>query len=172
VTDRPVCPRREHRVWGATPLPLDRIPADRGGGWDCPGVAPDGSACGYETGTAAAAPAGMTDDALAAAAAIAYQMFLDGIAEGLRLARDPEAGYDTGFDVGFSAQQDDRPYVHAVIRGFEDGTAARHAWCERLTDRDREQARRRAAAARQLPRPDVTGGADGHAEAAGNITPR
>jgi hypothetical protein len=39
--------------------------------------------------------------------------------------RDPQTGYDLGHDVGYSANLDDRAYVHAVMRGFEAGSAAR-----------------------------------------------
>lgn len=52
------CPH-EHRGW-AGPVPLDRIPARYGGGWVCPGILPDGEACGYEAGTAAAIAAAGT----------------------------------------------------------------------------------------------------------------
>lgn len=46
----PCCPR-EHRGWDH-PLPLDRIPAQYGGGWSCPGITPDGEDCGYQLGVA------------------------------------------------------------------------------------------------------------------------
>jgi hypothetical protein len=46
---RLICPR-QHRGWD-TPLPLDRIlTGPDAGGYDCPGIAPDGSACGYRIG--------------------------------------------------------------------------------------------------------------------------
>ena len=40
---------------------MDRIPAQYGGGWACPGIALDGSDCGYEIGVVRAAPAGEAD---------------------------------------------------------------------------------------------------------------
>jgi len=46
--------------------------------------------------------------------------------------RDPHTGYDLGHDVGYSANLDDRAYVHAVMRGFEHGTQARHQLAQRL----------------------------------------
>jgi hypothetical protein len=51
--------------------------------------------------------------------------------------RDPQAGYDLGHDVGYSANLDDRAYVHAVIRGFEHGSQARHELAERLLEQSR-----------------------------------
>ena len=42
-------------------MPMDRIPAQYGGGWACPGIALDGSDCGYEIGVVRAAPAGEAD---------------------------------------------------------------------------------------------------------------
>ena len=51
--------------------------------------------------------------------------------------RDPQAGYDLGHDVGYSANLDDRAYVHAVIRGFEHGNQARHELAGRLLERSR-----------------------------------
>jgi hypothetical protein len=59
----------------------------------------------------------------------AYQLGADH--ERARLL-DPHAGYDLGHDVGYSANLDDRAYVHAVIRGFEHGTQARHELAQRL----------------------------------------
>ena len=52
---------------------------------------------------------------------------------------DPHAGYDLGHDVGYSANLDDRAYVHAVIRGFEHGSQARHQLAERLLEQSRPQ---------------------------------
>jgi hypothetical protein len=48
--------------------------------------------------------------------------------------RDPQAGYDLGHDVGYSANLDDRAYVHAVMGGFEHGDQARHELAQRLLD--------------------------------------
>jgi hypothetical protein len=45
---------------------------------------------------------------------------------------DPHAGYDLGHDVGYSANLEDRAYVHAVMRGFEHGSQARHELAQRL----------------------------------------
>jgi hypothetical protein len=51
--------------------------------------------------------------------------------------RDPQAGYDLGHDVGYAANLDDRAYVHAVMRGFEHGSQARHELAERLLEQSR-----------------------------------
>jgi hypothetical protein len=48
---------------------------------------------------------------------------------------DPQSGYDLGHDVGYSANLDDRAYVHAVMRGFEHGSQARHELAGRLLQR-------------------------------------
>jgi hypothetical protein len=53
--------------------------------------------------------------------------------------RDPQTGYDLGHDVGYSASLDDRAYVHAVMRGFEHGSQARHELAERLLEQSRPQ---------------------------------
>jgi hypothetical protein len=70
------------------------------------------------------------------AAQQAYQLGADH--ERARL-RDPQAGYDLGHDVGYSANLDDRAYVHAVMRGFEHGSQARHELAERLLEQFRPQ---------------------------------
>jgi hypothetical protein len=53
--------------------------------------------------------------------------------------RDPQTGYDLGYDVAYSANLDDRAYVHAVMRGFEHGTQTRHGLTERLLEQSRPQ---------------------------------
>jgi hypothetical protein len=53
--------------------------------------------------------------------------------------RDPQAGYDLGHDVGYSASLDDRAYVHAVMCGFEHGSQARHELASRLLEQTRPQ---------------------------------
>jgi hypothetical protein len=53
--------------------------------------------------------------------------------------RDPQTGYDLGHDVGYSANLDDRAYVHAVMRGFEHGSQARHELAERMLEQSRPQ---------------------------------
>jgi hypothetical protein len=53
--------------------------------------------------------------------------------------RDPQTGYDLGHDVGYSVNLDDRAYVHAVMRGFEHGSQARHELAERLLKHSRPQ---------------------------------
>jgi hypothetical protein len=145
MADRPACPRPAHKGWDH-PVPLDRI-LERGGGWACPGILPDGAGCGYEI-RPAAVSAALTGEDLAAAASVAAQMYADGIAEGLRRARTPEAGFDVGFDVGYAANLEDRQFVHAVRRGFDEGCAARLAWSEAARDAERESARLAALAAR------------------------
>ena len=54
---------------------------------------------------------------------------------------DPHAGYDLGHDVGYSANLDDRAYVHAVMRGFEHGNQARHQLAGRLLEQSRPRPR-------------------------------
>ena len=53
--------------------------------------------------------------------------------------RDPHTGYDLGHDVGYSANLDDRAYVHAIMRGFEHGSQARHELAGRLLGQSRPQ---------------------------------
>jgi hypothetical protein len=53
--------------------------------------------------------------------------------------RDPQTGYDLGRDVGYSANLDDRAYVHAVMRGFQHGSLARHELAGRLLEQGRPQ---------------------------------
>jgi hypothetical protein len=49
------CPRSHHRgTWKDGSPPLDRF--TDGSGWACPGIAPDGSACGYELRTSPVPP--------------------------------------------------------------------------------------------------------------------
>ena len=55
------------------------------------------------------------------------------------LLRDPQTGYDLGHDVGYSANLDDRAYVHAIMRGFEHGSQARHELAGRLLGQSRPQ---------------------------------
>ena len=57
---------------------------------------------------------------------------------------DPQAGYGLGHDVGFSADMQHRAYVHEVMRGFEEGSQARHELYERLREQDRPQPRQQA----------------------------
>jgi hypothetical protein len=64
----------------------------------------------------------------------AYQL---GAAHERARLRDPHAGYDLGYDVGSSANTEDRGYVHAVLRGFEHGSQARHELAGRLLDQSR-----------------------------------
>jgi hypothetical protein len=56
MTIPPTCPR-PHRGWDHPP-PLDVIPAQYGGGWSCPGIAPDGTDCGYHLAVGAGSPVG------------------------------------------------------------------------------------------------------------------
>ena len=59
---------------------------------------------------------------------------------------DPQAGYGLGHDVGYSADMQHRAYVHEVMRGFEEGSQARHELYERLREQDhqpRQQAQTR-----------------------------
>jgi len=56
--------------------------------------------------------------------------------------RDPQTGYGLGHDVGYSANVNDRAYVHEVMRGFDEGSQARHELTERLLDQSRPQPRR------------------------------
>jgi hypothetical protein len=51
--------------------------------------------------------------------------------------RDPQTGYDLSHDVGYSANLEDRAYVHALMRGFEHGSQARHELAERLLEQSR-----------------------------------
>ena len=44
--DSRYCPRGKHKGWDR--IPLDKVAA---GGWGCPGLLPDGTPCGYESGT-------------------------------------------------------------------------------------------------------------------------
>ena len=50
---------------------------------------------------------------------------------------DPHAGYDLGHDVGYSANLEQRGYVHAVLQGFEAGNAARQELAARVLDQAR-----------------------------------
>jgi hypothetical protein len=86
----------------------------------------------------------MTIDADAAAAMgtwASQRAYLLGQAHGAAAERErlraPQAGYDLGHDVGYSANLDDRAYVHAVMRGFEHGSQARHELATRLLERSR-----------------------------------
>jgi hypothetical protein len=83
----------------------------------------------------------MTTDADAAAAVgtwASQQAYLLGRAHGAAAERErlraPQAGYDLGHDVGYSAETEDRAYVHQIMRGFEVGSQARQQFAERLLD--------------------------------------
>ncbi len=67
--------------------------------------------------------AGMDHDALAAAASLHHQAYLDGQQS---VTRDPQAGYDLGYDVGYGARNDHgRSFARALMQGHADGMAAR-----------------------------------------------
>ena len=83
--------------------------------------------------------AGMDPDAQAAAAGLFHQAYIDGREHERARLTDPQAGYDLGHDVGYAANLDDRAYVHAVMRGFEHGSQARHELAERLLKQSRPQ---------------------------------
>lgn len=59
---------------------------------------------------------------------------------GAEQARTPEAGRTVGFDVGYSANTEDRAYVHAVMDGFTDGCMARHQLVTEAKEYDRAAA--------------------------------
>jgi hypothetical protein len=66
-------------------------------------------------------------------------------------ANDPDRGYALGHDVGFSADTQHRAYVHAVMDGFEAGTADRHELAQDLLDHSYRQARAEREAREATP---------------------
>jgi hypothetical protein len=75
---------------------------------------------------------------------------------------DPQAGYNLGHDVGNSADTEHRAYVHAVMRGFEAGNAARQELADELLRRSYAAAKEarlaRAATAETQPEPEAEAG--------------
>jgi hypothetical protein len=72
--------------------------------------------------------AGMDPDALAAAASLHHQAYLDGQRS---VTSDPQKGYDLGFDTGYGARNDSgRTWARALMEGHADGMAARQELAE------------------------------------------
>jgi hypothetical protein len=91
-----------------------------------------------------------------AAASLYHQAFTDGQQS---VTRDPQAGYDLGFDVGYGARNDHgRVFARQLMAGHDDGLAARHELAEAarsgLAASEARAAHARMDARREADQPD------------------